>query len=290
MIQDIHGIYHNEYQELIPEQDDCVMFVQGRRILMSRDSEQTIRYITYGQLMEASGGDISADACRYLFSIENQGITEKYFLGNSHMLTPQLMEKYEYRQQNVFRTMKPEDKAFAGITACQLANWYENTQFCGKCGTRLEHDKVERMMKCPKCGAMHYPKISPAVIVAVTNGDKILMTKYAGRDYKKYALIAGFTEIGETIEDTVRREVMEEVGIHVKNIRYYKSQPWSFTDTILMGFYCELDGEDTITMDAHELSVAEWIQRENIPTEYDGISLTNEMIMRFKEEADYEQF
>lgn len=290
MIQDIHGIYHNEYQELIPEQDDCVMFVQGRSVLMSRDSEQTIRYITYGQLIEASGGDISADACRYLFSIENQGITEKYFLGNSHMLTPQLMEKYDYRQQNVFRTMKPEDKAFAGITACQLANWYENTQFCGKCGTRLEHDKVERMMKCPKCGAMHYPKISPAVIVAVTNRDKILMTKYAGRDYKKYALIAGFTEIGETIEDTVRREVMEEVGIHVKNIRYYKSQPWSFTDTILMGFYCELDGEDTITMDAHELSVAEWIQRENIPTEYDGISLTNEMIMRFKEEADYEQF
>ena len=290
MIQDIHGIYHNEYQELIPEQDDCVMFVQGRSVLMSRDSEQTIRYITYGELRKASGGDISADACRYLFSIENQGITEKYFLGNSHMLTPQLMEKYEYRQQNVFRTMKPEDKAFAGITACQLANWYESTQFCGKCGTRLEHDKVERMMKCPKCGAMHYPKISPAVIVAVTNGDKILMTKYAGRDYKKYALIAGFTEIGETIEDTVRREVMEEVGIHVKNIRYYKSQPWSFTDTILMGFYCELDGEDTITMDAHELSVAEWIQRENIPTEYDGISLTNEMIMRFKEEEDYEQF
>ena len=290
MIQDIHGIYHNEYQELIPEQDDCVMYVQGRSVLMSRDSEQTIRYITYGELREASGGDISTDACRYLFSIENQGITEKYFLGNSHMLTPQLMEKYEYRQQNVFRTMKPEDRAFAGITACQLANWYENTQFCGKCGTRLEHDKVERMMKCPKCGAMHYPKISPAVIVAVTNGDKILMTKYAGRDYKKYALIAGFTEIGETIEDTVRREVMEEVGIHVKNIRYYKSQPWSFTDTILMGFYCELDGEDTITMDAHELSVAEWIQRENIPTEYDGISLTNEMIMRFKEEEDYEQF
>ena len=320
MIQDIHGIYHNEYQELIPEQDDCVMFVQGRSVLMSRDSEQTIRYITYGELRKASGGDISADACRYLFSIENQGITEKYFLGNSHMITPQLMEKYEGRRIKdfsavkqslkecvgkilyanvkrkpriipiIFRTMKPEDKAFAGITACQLANWYENTQFCGKCGTRLEHDKVERMMKCPKCGAMHYPKISPAVIVAVTNGDKILMTKYAGRDYKKYALIAGFTEIGETIEDTVRREVMEEVGIHVKNIRYYKSQPWSFTDTILMGFYCELDGEDTITMDAHELSVAEWIQRENIPTEYDGISLTNEMIMRFKEEEDYEQF
>ena len=280
MIQDIHGIYHNEYQNLTPEQDDYIMFAQGRSVLMSRDGEQTIQYITYGELIAASGGDLS---CRYLFSIENQGMTEKYFLSNSQLLTSQLMEKYEYRQQNVFRTMKPEDKAFAGITACQLANWYESTQFCGRCGTRLEHDKVERMMKCPKCGAMHYPKISPAVIVAVTNRDKILMTKYAGRDYKKYALIAGFTEIGETIEDTVRREVMEEVGIHVKNIRYYKSQPWSFTDTVLMGFYCELDGEDVITMDAHELSVAEWMRREDIPTEFDGISLTNEMIMRFKE-------
>lgn len=283
MIQDIHGIYHNEYQNLTPEQDDYIMFAQGRSVLMSRDGEQTIQYITYGELIAASGGDLSADACRYLFSIENQGMTEKYFLSNSQLLTSQLMEKYEYRQQNVFRTMKPEDKAFAGITACQLANWYESTQFCGRCGTRLEHDKVERMMKCPKCGAMHYPKISPAVIVAVTNRDKILMTKYAGRAYKKYALIAGFTEIGETIEDTVRREVMEEVGIHVKNIRYYKSQPWSFTDTVLMGFYCELDGEDVITMDAHELSVAEWMRREDIPTEFDGISLTNEMIMRFKE-------
>lgn len=283
MIQDIHGIYHNEYQNLAPEQDDYIMFAQGRSVLMGRDSEQMIQYITYREITEASGGEFSTDACRYLFSIENQGITERYFLGNSQMLTSQLTEKYEYRQQNVFRTMKPEDKAFAGITACQLANWYESTQFCGRCGTRLEHDKVERMMKCPKCGAMHYPKISPAVIVAVTNGDKILMTKYAGRDYKKYALIAGFTEIGETIEDTVRREVMEEVGIHVKNIRYYKSQPWSFTDTVLMGFYCELDGEDVITMDAHELSVAEWMRREDIPTEFDGISLTNEMIMRFKE-------
>ena len=259
------------------------MFAQGRSVLMGRDSEQTIQYITYGEITEASGGEFSTDACRYLFSIENQGTTERYFLGNSQMLTSQLMEKYEYRQQNVFRTMKPEDKAFAGITACQLANWYESTQFCGRCGTRLEHDKVERMMKCPKCGAMHYPKMSPAVIEAVTNRDKILMTKYAGRDYKKYALIAGFTEIGETIEDTVRREVMEEVGIHVKNIRYYKSQPGSFTDTVLMGFYCELDGEDVITMDAHELSVAEWMRREDIPTEFDGISLTNEMIMRFKE-------
>lgn len=87
-------------------------------------------------------------------------------------------------------------------------------------------------MRCPDCGQMEYPKISPAVIVGILHKDKILMSKYAGRDnITYYALIAGFTEIGESIEETIRREVMEEVGLKVKNIRYYKSQPWSFSET-----------------------------------------------------------
>ena len=174
--------------------------------------------------------------------------------------------------------------AFAGITACQLANWYASVKYCGACGTKLLHDKRERMMRCPKCNAMQYPKISPAVIVGVIDRvqNKILMTKYAGREYKKYALIAGFTEIGETAEDTVRREVLEETGVHVKNVRYYKSQPWSFSDTLLLGFYCDLDGNGQICIDEEELSLGEWLSPEEIPTEYDGISLTNEMIMRFK--------
>lgn len=129
---------------------------------------------------------------------------------------------------------------------------------------------------------MEYPKICPAVIVGVTSGNRLLLTKYAGRDYKKYALIAGFAEIGESIEDTVRREVMEEVGLKVKNLRFYKSQPWSFSDTLLMGFYCELDGGDTITLEEEELSFAQWFEREEIPEGKDEISLTNEMIRSFK--------
>ena len=112
---------------------------------------------------------------------------------------------------------------------------------------------------------MEYPKICPAVIVAVLDGERILLTKYAGRSYTRYALIAGFAEIGETIEQTVHREVMEEVGLRVKNLRFYKSQPWSFSDTLLMGFYCDLDGEDRITLDQDELAVAEWFNRGQIP-------------------------
>lgn len=147
----------------------------------------------------------------------------------------------------------------------------------------MVRDQKERMLRCDSCGNMEFPKICPAVIIGVTDGNRILMSKYAGRAYKKYALLAGFTEIGETVEETVAREVMEEVGLKVRNIRYYKSQPWAFSDTLLMGFYCDLDGSDKITLDRDELSLAEWFEREEIPVEPSRDSLTNEMIMKFKQ-------
>ena len=124
--------------------------------------------------------------------------------------------------------------------------------------------------------------ICPATIIAVTDGNRILLSKYAGRTYKRYALLAGYTEIGETAEETVRREVMEEVGLKVKNIRYYKSQPWGLSGTLLMGFYCELDGSDEIHLDKEELALAEWFEREEIPVEPMHDTLTNEMIIHFK--------
>ena len=171
---------------------------------------------------------------------------------------------------------------FAAITALQLKNWYENNRYCGRCGEKMSPDDHERMLKCD-CGNIVYPKITPAIIAAVRNGSKILLTKYADREYKRYALIAGFSEVGETIEDTVRREVMEEVGLKVRDLRFYKSQPWPFSDSLLMGFFCDLDGSDEIRLDVNELSEARWVDREDLDIEFDGVSLTNEMIIRFKE-------
>ena len=136
-------------------------------------------------------------------------------------------------------------------------------------------------MVCPKCGNKIYPRINPAVIVGVTNGDRIVLTKY-NVGYAYNALIAGFTEIGETMEETVQREVMEEVGLKVKNIRYYKSQPWGIAADILMGFFCEVDGDNTIHRDDNELKYAEWVKREDIELQPDSLSLTNEMMMMFK--------
>ena len=155
--------------------------------------------------------------------------------------------------------------------------------------TSFAEDVVRRLKKTRKSACFivknvvlwNFPK-SVRQIIAVRDGNRLLLSKYAGRTYKKYALLAGYTEIGETIEETVKREVMEEVGLKVKNIQYYKSQPWSFSDTLLMGFYCDLDGEDKITLDQDELALAEWFEREDLPEVTSDESLTNEMIQMFK--------
>lgn len=216
----------------------------------------------------------------YLFSIDEN----EFYLADVDESTEKalLADGYEFCKLKVLRTSTPKWLCFAAVTGYQLASWYRANRFCGSCGATTKKGCKERMLYCEKCGNMVYPKICPAVIVAVTHGDKILLTKYSDkRNGTRYALIAGFAEIGETIEQTVKREVMEEVGIMVKNIRYYKSQPWSFTDTLLFGFYCELDGEESITLDENELSFAKWISRDELTITDDDISLTYEMISRF---------
>ena len=251
MIQDISPkIYHNEYQDKQPSGGDTLLIYRDREVLVKREANGDVSFPT----LEELGG-----RCRvisYLFSISG----EAYFLGR---LSGQAPEGYEFENVRIFRVARPKDRAFAGITGFQLSGWYGSHRYCGRCGGRMERDRRERMLYCPSCGTQVYPVISPAVIIAVVHKGKLLMSKYAGRDYKKFALIAGFNEIGETIEETVHREVMEEVGLKVKNLTYYKSQPWPFTGTVLMGFFCELDGDDeTITLEEDELSEAGWYSPE----------------------------
>ena len=190
--------------------------------------------------------------------------------------------KFSFQGPAYFRIMQPEYQAFAAITAVQLFRWKESRKFCGCCGSRTEDSRTERALVCTKCGHTEYPKICPAVIVAVMDGDRLLMSRYKGRAYRGYALIAGFVEIGETFEETVRREVMEEVGLKVKNIRYYKSQPWAFTDTEMIGFFAELDGDDAIRLQEDALSEAGWYHRDEIPEDVSSISVGSEMKMAFK--------
>ena len=272
MIQDIGPhIYRNEYKPQIPEKNSYVMHFENGK-LMAYFQEENMEFPTFAQLEDKNPGIYENSI--YLFSVDDM----RFYLVNEL----QYEEKYEWIGKESFRYLKPDYLAFAGITAYQLHNWYQNHKFCGRCGHPMKKDNKERMLYCESCRGVEYPKICPAVIVGVTDGNRLLLTKYAGREYTKYALVAGFAEIGESIEDTVRREVMEEVGLKVKNITYYKSQPWSFTDTLLFGFYCEIDGDDTITLDETELSVAQWFERGEIPVKDKSVSLTNEMILHFK--------
>lgn len=272
MIQDIFPHkFNNQYTEKTPLEDSHIIFTKGKSVLLKNQDG----VISYPSFKEIPAGIKTT----YLFSIDDKA----FFLGEGagEFL---LSSGYEYSEAAQFRWLSPGWLCFAGITAFQLSSWYGSNRFCGRCGHELTHDKKERMLYCEGCRNMIYPKLSPAVIIGVTNGDRLLMSKYQGRqDSPRYALIAGFTEIGETLEETVRREVMEEVGIRVRNIRYYKSQPWSFTETLLVGFYCELDGDEELKVDESELALAEWIRREDMKTENDGITLTYEMMTRFKE-------
>ena len=276
MIQDIYPhIYHNEYKDFQPENTDFIL-VFHRNTVMIRFKEEHLRYPTFSEMQS-----FSCDY-QYLFSIDNY----KYFLAlpkSCHLEEPSIMiDGYHYENVRIFRSAASRHTAFAGITAHHLFGWYQSNQFCGRCGQKMLPDHKERMLFCPDCRNMVYPRISPAVIVGIINGDQILMSKYAGRSYTNYALIAGFTEIGECAEQTVAREVMEEVGLKVKNIRYYKSQPWAFSGSLLMGFFCDLDGSDQIKLDTSELAEAGWYSRDEITLEDDHIGLTREMIMHFK--------
>lgn len=276
MIQDIGaGRYHNEYRPKAPKAEDTVLFYRGRELFVNC-KENEISFLTYGEVTEAFPELKGSET--YLFSIDERSY---YLYREADEIQLSVFEAFQWHKIELLRTAVPQELAFAGVTGFQLYGWYASRRYCPRCGQKMVHDEKERMMRCPACSQTEYPKICPAVIVGVTNGDKLLLTKYAGRTHKSYALIAGFAEIGESIEETVHREVMEEVGLKVKNLRFYRSQPWSFSDTLLMGFFAELDGESQITLDETELSVGKWCTREEIPDD-DGLSLTREMMHQFK--------
>lgn len=277
MIQDIAPkIYDNHYVEQTPAPEDWLLVYRSGEVLC-RFEEDRIYFPKVSEICK-EGKEIT-----YLFTISK----ERFFLLKDSV--EEALPGYRWEKPVIFRNSRPRYRGFAGITGQQLDGWYRANRFCGRCGKPMVPDHKERMVRCEHCGNLVYPKICPGVIVAVTDGNRLLLTKYAHRPGTvNYALVAGFTEIGETLEETVQREVMEEVGLKVKHIRYYKSQPWSFSSTLLCGFFCEVDGSTDITLDTDELAVAEWFEREEIPIEDDGISLTREMIGVFKKGKAYE--
>lgn len=273
MIQDIapHKLNNQYDPAAVATDEDTVLLLSGGSIA-ARLEEGVLSFPKTKDMPEAAKGTLI-----YLFSVDG----ERFFLCSDKDALP---EGFEMTDLRTVRQSEPQPKylVFAALTGKHLADWYRDTRFCGRCGAATEHSKTERARVCPECGYTAYPRIMPAVIVGVINCDKILLTRYNRPGAVFNALIAGFTEIGETLEETVAREVLEEAGVRVKNIRYYKSQPWGIANDILAGYYCDLDGSDEITMDSTELKSALWTAREDIVLQPDRSSLTNEMMERFK--------
>jgi NAD+ diphosphatase len=275
MIHEIlpHKLY-NEFKICGPKSTDFVIRYDGAKTLLKKGTAYTIPRV--GELLELEGKSLGNFEGHYLFSIDETA----FFLDDS-VTCGDAPEGYEYMVSRTFRNMSPVER-LGGATATHLAHWESLNRFCGRCGSEMARGEKERSMVCPKCGNVVYPRISPVVIVAVHNGDKLLMAHNIDNPNPRLFLISGFVEIGESLEQAVHREVLEEAGLRVKNVRYFGSQPWPFSDSLIAGFTAELDGDDTIHMQEAELSEATWVRREDIPEYETDVSISCCLIENFR--------
>ncbi len=175
-----------------------------------------------------------------------------------------------------------EDVIQAAGMANQLVHWGQNHRYCGKCGERTENKGDERAKICPQCGLINYPRLSPAIIVAVLKEHQILLAHSQRFPAKFFSVLAGFVEPGETLEECVKREVSEEVGITLKNIRYFGSQPWPFPDSLMVAFTAEYAAGE-IKIDRSEIADAGWFSAKHLPSIPPKISIARELIDWFSE-------
>lgn len=175
------------------------------------------------------------------------------------------------------------DNGFWGISgyARQIHDWNMNFQFCGRCGEKTQRKKKEHARECRRCSLISYPRISPAIITAVVKDNEILLARGVNFPNKKmFSVLAGFVEPGEGLEECVKREIFEETSITVKNIQYFKSQPWPFPDSLMIGFTAEYEGGN-ISIDMEEIVEAGWFRKDNLPSVPGKYSLAGELIEWF---------
>jgi len=173
-----------------------------------------------------------------------------------------------------------KDLYLMATKAVLVRDWYMSHQYCGGCGEKTTLDEKDMMLKCPSCGQVHYPRIAPAIIVAVRKDDKLLMAQHSYHDTIRYALVAGFVEPGESIEETVHREVAEEIGIKIKNLKYQKSQSWPFPNSLMLAFTAEYDSGE-INVDGDEIVKAKWFAKDDIERYDSDISISDWLIQSF---------
>ena len=178
--------------------------------------------------------------------------------------------------RSVYGLAGAEAFALAG-RASQLMDWRKNHRYCGRCATPTTMKTTEFAMACPACGLLAYPRISPAVMVLIGRGDELLLARSPHFKPGIFSALAGFVEAGETLEQCAVREVREEVGIEISNLRYFRSQPWPFPDSLMLAFFADYAGGE-ITPDPSEIEAAGWFSRSALPPLPDQASIARHLI------------
>ncbi|KAM3116356.1 NAD(+) diphosphatase [Phormidesmis sp. 146-33] len=185
-----------------------------------------------------------------------------------------LRELYEMVDEDLF--------SLAG-RAVQIMEWDRTHQYCGHCATPMIQIECDRAKRCPACGLVNYPRLSPAIIVLISRGQEVLLARAPRFRKSMYSVLAGFVEPGESLEETVVREVREEVGIEIKDIRYFGSQPWAFPNSLMIGFTATYASGE-IVIDPKEIAEAAWFHKHNLPEIPSKISIARKLIDYWRSE------
>ncbi len=268
MFQEIPKSVDIEYDPMPAKDTDSVLCFDGRSVLVRIDENKAV-------LPKYSELDKKAETV-FMFKADGK----RFFL----CLEKTSAQGFDLEPLNTIRYVEADTEQYAIVTGYHYDCFHKENKFCGKCGAKLEHAAEKRCMVCSGCGSEVYPKIAPAVILGIIDeeNDSILLTQYADREYKKFALVAGFIEMGESAEMTAKREAMEETGLEITDIEFFATQPWGFAQNFLIGYFAKVKGSREIKMDTQELAKALWVKREDVPAQPGGISLTSEMMWAFK--------
>lgn len=192
------------------------------------------------------------------------------------------VDEMDFQRGNLYQLLgRVDDQLFSMAgRAAQLLDWERDHQFCGRCGSPMQADTVERAMRCEPCGTSHFPKIAPCIIVLVTRGEDLLLARNAGFPGAMYSTLAGFIEPGESAEETLVREVREEVGVEVGRLRYFQSQAWPFPNQLMLGFFAEYAGGEVVP-DQVEIADAGWFHYTDLPMIPPPSSVAGQLIRHY---------
>ena len=251
------------------KQPSALWFIFNQSKLLTKTTSDTI---TVPSTSDLSENHLTPDRFQYLGTLDGYPCYAAEFTER-----PPDAANLKFKDLRALFGLMEEDLIWIAGRANQLVDWSRTHQYCGACGHLTEDKTDERAKICPRCNVVNYPRLSPNVIVAVPKDNQILLARNKRFKLPFYSVLAGFVEPGETLEECVQREIREEVGIMVKNIRYFGSQPWPFPNSLMIAFVADYAGGE-ITIDGSEIIEAAWFSTEKLPKIPPKISIARQLI------------